>query len=318
MADKNKQKEKRFRMMVCIDGSDECYRGLRYAAKLGSGTESDITLLYVRPVDKGLRSGGLQVSVARENIMAWGLDLPGVKYLKKGRDLLTELGFMGEDWNERLHQEGAHGDPLGNHTLEYMNEDGKKISLKLKVSPDIASAILEDWEEAKYDLIILGASERWRKKRSIAAFFDPAVAEKVAVHAPCSVIVARELEVGNGHLICIDGSDHALNMVRRDAALASRCQCPISIISVALDQADQDKAQANVDRAKAMLDEMGIEVKETMTRVGNPVEEITEVGPDYSLVVVSDSEKSAVQRFFMGSNAFQLMQKSFNSVMIVR
>ena len=58
--------EKRFRILVCIDGSEESYRGLRYAARLGGGVDADICLLYVRPVDQGLRSGGCRcVSPAR-------------------------------------------------------------------------------------------------------------------------------------------------------------------------------------------------------------------------------------------------------------
>jgi K+-sensing histidine kinase KdpD len=48
----------RFRMLVCIDGSEESYQSLRYAAKMGNGVDADIVLLYVRLVDQGLRSGG--------------------------------------------------------------------------------------------------------------------------------------------------------------------------------------------------------------------------------------------------------------------
>ena len=66
------------------------------------------------------------------------------------------------------------------------------------------------------------------------------------------------------------------------------------------------------------LKELGIEVKETIIRVGNPVDEIIEVGPDYSLIVVSESGKSGLQRFFMGSVAFKVMENAHNSVMIAR
>ena len=38
--------EKVFKILVCIDGSEESYRGLRYAARLASGFDTDITLLY--------------------------------------------------------------------------------------------------------------------------------------------------------------------------------------------------------------------------------------------------------------------------------
>ena len=308
--------ERRFRILVCIDGSDESYRGLKYAAKLGGGVDADIVLLYVRPVDQGLRTGGLQAQVARANMLEWGLELPGIKYLKKGRDILVELGEMGEDWREESTHTAVEGVALGDNKIEYINKDGKKIVLKLKVANDIASGILDQWEIGQYDIIILGASGKWRGMAK--ALWDPAVAEKIAVHAPCSVIVTRDLEIGNGHLICVDGSEKSLDMVRKDATLASRCQCPISLISVSLDVEGEEQAADNVAQAKEMLENLGIEVAETLTRVGNPVEEIIEAGPDFSLIVVSDTSKTGLRRFFMGSVAFKVMEDAHNSVMIVR
>jgi len=306
----------RFRILVCIDGSDESYRGLRYAAKLGGGVDADIVLAYIRPIDQGLRSGGLQVSVARANMMDWGLELPGIKYLKKGYDMLVELGAMGDDWTEESFHRDVAGDPLGDNKIQYISKDDKRVVLKLKVATDIATGILEQWEIGEYDLIIMGASSRWQGASK--TFWDPAVAEKIAVHAPCSVLVARDLEIGHGHLICIDGSDRSLEMVSKDAALASRCKCPISLLSVALDVEGEEEAKKSVAAAKAELEKMGIDVVDAITRVGNPVDEIIEVGADYSLIVVSDSGKSGLQRFFMGSVAFKVLEHSHNSVMVVR
>ncbi len=309
-------RDDRFRILVCLDGTDESYQTLRYAAKLGGGVDADIVLLYVRPADQGLHSGGMNVSVARENMMKWGLELPGIKYLKKGRDQLIEMGVMGEDWEERSTNTGVEGDPLGDNKIEYSNKDGKQIVLKLKVATDIASGILEQWELGQYDIIILGGSGRWRGVAK--SLWDPAVAEKVAVHAPCSVLVARGLDIGHGHLICTDGSDRSLDTVRKDAYLASRCECPVSLISVALDVESEPDAKRYVEEARKELESMGIETAETITEVGNPVEVIVERGPDYSVIVVSDTGKSGIKRFFMGSVAFKVLQESFNSVMIVR
>ncbi|MBC8338423.1 MAG: universal stress protein [Alphaproteobacteria bacterium] len=307
----------RFRILVCLDGSDECYQSLKYAAKLGSGVDADIVLLYVRPTDQGLRSGGLQVRVARENMLKWGIELPGIQYLKKGRDMLKDLGVMsGEEWKEEVVHTDVDGDPLGDNKINYVNEQGKMVVLKLKVATDIATGILEQWELGEYDIIILGASSRW--KGMARSFWDPAVAEKVAVHAPCSVLVARDLDIGHGHLICTDGSDESMEMVRRDAVLASRCECPVSLMSVALDVEDEPKAKENIAKAEKMLNELGIEVEETIIRTGNPVEEIIEAGPNYSLIVISESSKSGLQRFFMGSVAFKVMENAHNSVLVAR
>ncbi len=314
--DERPSRDDRFRILVCLDGTDESYQTLKYAAKLGGGVDADIVLLYVRPADQGLRSGGMNVSVARENMMKWGLELPGIKYLKKGRDLLIELGVMGEDWEERSTHVGVEGDPLGDNKIEYINKDGKEIVLKLKVASDIASGILEQWELGRYDIIILGGSGRWRGVAK--SLWDPAVAEKVAVHAPCSVLVARELDVGHGHLICTDGSDRSLDTVRKDAYLASRCECPVSLISVALDVESEPDAKKYVEQARQELESMGIETAETIIEVGDPVEVIVERGPDYSVIVLSDTGKTGLKRFFMGSVAFKVLQESYTSVMIVR
>ena len=310
------QEEKRFRILVCIDGSDESYQSLRYAAKMGRGVDADIVLVYVRAVDQGLRSGGFQVRVARENMLNWGLELPGIKYLKKGRDLLMDLGDMSADWTERNVHTDVEGDPLGDNKTEYTNKQGKKIVLKIKVAHDIATGILDQWEIGRYDLIILAASGR---KRSLAkAWLDPSVAEKVAANAPCSVIVARDLEIGHGHLICTDGSERSMDTIRKDAVLASRCECPISLLSVAVDVESEHEAKAHVERAAAMLEEMGIPVEDTFTRVGNPVDEIIELGPDFSLIVVSDTEKSGLKRLFVESVSYKVLHDALNSVMIVK
>lgn len=315
--DPEKPHHERFRILVCIDGSDESYRGLRYAAKIAKGADVDIVLCYVRPVDQGLRSGGLQMDVARGNMLEWGLELPGITYLKKGRDLLMELGNLRDDWDEKAFHTDIAGTSLGDNKIEYVAKSGKKIVLKLKVARDVATGILDQWELGHYDLIIIGASARWDKK-GIRGFFDPAVAEKIAIHAPCSVLVARDLEIGHGHLICTDGSEAAMDAVRKDAYIASLCECPISLISVALDVESEQEAQQAVESARDLLTELDLDVVEMITKVGNPVEEVIEAGPDYSLIVLADSGKSGLERFFMGSVALKVMQNAFNSVMIVR
>ncbi|MBL4615713.1 MAG: universal stress protein [Magnetovibrio sp.] len=318
--DLEKPHHERFRILVCIDGSDESYRGVRYAAKIAKGEDVDIVLCYVRPVDQGLSSGGLQVDVARGNMLEWGLELPGITYLKKGRDLLIELGNMGDDWEQRAFHSDIAGTNLGDNKIDYTAKSGKKIVLKLKVARTVATGILDQWELGHYDLIIIGASARWDKKggRAIRGFFDPAVAQKIAIHAPCSVLVARDLEIGHGHLVCTDGSDASTEMVKKDAYIAALCECPVSLMSVALDVESEPEAKTAVSEARKLLVDLDINVLETITKVGDPVNEIVEAGPDYSLIVIADSGKTGLERFFMGSVALKVMQNAFNSVMIVR
>ena len=171
MADNNNDLENiievrkdRFRILVCIDGGEDSYLGLNYAADVGRQSDADIILFYVRPVDQGMRTGGLQVRVARENMMNWGLELPGIQYLKKGRDRLMENYDAQADWAEETSHTDVQGDPLGDNKTEYRHSSGKSIVLKLKVAPSVAAGILDQYELGPYDLIIIGGSGRWGGK----------------------------------------------------------------------------------------------------------------------------------------------------------
>ena len=306
----------RFRILVCIDGSDESYRGLKYAVKLGGGVDADIVMLYVRPIDQGLRSGGLQVRVARENMLDWGLELPGIQVLKKGWEMLREIEHFEDDWTtETVHTDVA-GDPLGDNKIDYTNKLGRKVVLKLKVADDIATGILEQWEIGEYDLIILGAPE---EKRGLArALIDPPIAEKVAMNASCSVLVARGLEVGHGHLICTDGTERSLEMVSKDAMLASRCNCAISLISVTADVEGEAEAKTYLNDARSVIEEFEVEIEDMLSPVGDPVEEIIEAGANYSVIVVSESSRSGMERLLVGSVAKRVLRKAHNSVLVGR
>jgi nucleotide-binding universal stress UspA family protein len=309
--------EKRFRILVCIDGSDESYRGLRYAARLGGGVDADICLLFVRPVDQGLRSGGLEARVVRENLLEWGLELPGTKHLMKGQEILTELGMMSDDWAQQTVHVDKKGDPLGDNSIIYTSSNGKTVTLKLEVAPDIVGGILEEAEGGGYDLLIIGASERWQTG-IIKTIWDPAVAQKVVARAPCSVIVARELEQGRGHLICTDGTENAIDIARKDAILASRCACPISLITVIPETVTEAEGAEILLRTREAIEEDGPEVVDSLLKVGQPVDEIVQAGADYSVIVIGRSDKRRKWWLFETDIAYQVLERAENSVMIVR
>ena len=310
------QRSHRFRILVGIDGTDESYDGLRFAAKLGWSDDCDIVLLYVRPHDQGLRTGGLQVRIARENMLDWGMELPGIQYLKKGLDILVEQGDMSDDWDATTTHTDLAGDPLGDNKIEYHHENGKSIVLKLKTAPDPASGILDQYELGPYNLIILGQASRWHE---LSTYWDAGVDRKVALLSPCSVLISRaQPDYENGHLFCIDGSEHCLDSMRRAAVLSHHCDKSITLLSVATDNESLPEAEEFLAEVRELLDEIDIEVVDSLILVGDPVKEICRLAPDYSLVVVSDSGKFRLKRFFVGSVAFKVMGHAPVSVLNVR
>jgi nucleotide-binding universal stress UspA family protein len=183
------QRRNRFRILACIDGSDEGFETVRLAARLAPNNDCDIIVLYVRPVDQGLWSGGLQIRLARQNMLEAGFELPGVRDLKKALEVLKENGIDVESWPKEMGHQDAWGDPAGDNKVEYKSPEGRTVVLKLKTAPDAASGILDQYELGPYNLIVVGEPSRWRSE--LTAWFDVGVVQRVVMLAPCSVLVAR-------------------------------------------------------------------------------------------------------------------------------
>ena len=310
------QRRNRFRILACIDGSDESLVTVRAAAKLAVNDETDVIVLYVRPIDQGLHSGGLQVRLARQNMMDAGFELPGVKHLKRALDVLKEEGLDTEDWPRVMEHQDAWGDPAGDNKVEYRSPTGRSVVLKLKTAPDVAVGILDQYELGPYNVMIFGQPSRWRSE--LKSFFDAGVVQSVANLAPCSVLIARPNQNKRGFFICTDGTSRSMQAVRRAAVLAQAMAEPITLFSVASDETGRGAAEEAVANAKALLKAMKISVAETRTAMGNAADEIVEMGSLYNVIVISDEGRSRWQRLFKGSIASDVMQRARSSVLDVR
>lgn len=310
------QRQSRFRILACIDGSDEAFNTVRFAARLAVTGDCDIIVFYLRPIDQGLHSGGLQVRLARQNMMDAGFELPGVKHLKTALQVLKEEGIDVTGWPKEAQHQDAWNDPAGDSKVEYRSPDGRTVVLKLKTAPDTANGILDQYELGPYNLMILGEPSRWRSE--LLSFFDAGVVQTVATMAPCSVLVARASLDRTGFCICTDGSSRSMQAVRRAAVLAHVAGEPITLLSVAAHETGRDAAKEAVANAKALLKAMQIDVADTKVRVGDPASEIVETGSLYRVIVVTDEGRSRLQRLIRGSVATAVMRLARTSVLDVR
>ncbi len=307
---------KRYRILVCVDGTEEADRAVRYAGRMGLRLNADIVLLYVRQGDRGMRSGGLQVRVARENMLNWGIELPGTRYLTAGRDLLIEEGVMSADWVEKASHVEVAGDPLGDNSIIYSSGDGSRmIGLKLKVASDVLSGIVEQWEIGQYDLIVVGASERWRTGKS-KTFWDRPVVGKLVNIAPCSVLIAREFkDQDQKHLLCTDGSKYAADILTKVALLSRNCGFPISVMTVA-EEENKGEAEEQLTILESMLEAVGIRPEAKHVATGDVVDEIKIFGANADLIALAASARSPVARLLLGGVPDRLIREADGSVLI--
>ncbi len=310
------QRRNRFRILACIDGSEVSMNTVRMAAHLAPTNECDIIVLFVRPIDQGLWSGGLQVRVARQNMMDAGFELPGLSDLKKALAVLKEEGIDAEGWTHTTGHEEAWGDPLGDNKVEYRSPEGRSVVLKLKTAPDAASGILDQYELGPYNLMILGEPSRWRGE--FKSWFSAGVVQTVTVLAPCSVLVVRDSLDRKGFFICTDGTARSMQAVRRSAVLAQMTGEPITLFSAATSGEGQAAAEENVRNARALLKAIGIKIKDIATAVGEPAQEIIAKGSDYKVIVVTDEGRTRLERALRGSVAYAVVKGAKTSVLDVR
>ena len=307
----------RFSILVCIDESEESLQALKYAVRIGSGTDADLTLLYVRPIDQGLRTGGLQISVVRENLLDWGLELPGMAALKRGRQLLVDLGWLDEDWEAEFAHVDVTGDPLGDNAIVYSCPTGRSIVLRLLVAPSVPFGILDEAKLGEFDLVMISKNES--EEESGPGHITPAIADRVAREHVGSVLVTRALEESHGHLVCVSEHKGSILSARKDAEIAARCACPVYLLSVAKNEAGLKAAKRAVASAKKEIEKVGVRVSGEKVLVGDPVSTIVEEGKQYSVIVVSRfKRRSGWRQIFSNSIAFKVLDRAENSVMVAR
>ena len=307
-------RRKRFRVLVSVKDEETLYV-VRMAARLANCPTCDIVLLYVRPID---RSGSIHVQLARRNILQAGVELPGLRILRAGLEVLRqELGLDIEQCETATAQMGAWGDPVGDAKVVYTCPDGREIVLKLKVSPEIASGILEQYELGPYNLIIMGEPVRW-KKSGLWLLFHHVVAERVLAMAPCSVMIARDTLDRKGFFIYLDGSARSYNGMRRAAVLACEAGEPITLFAVAPTQDEMKQAQQIVDKGREILEKLGIPVRATKVAAGDVVKRIVQQGSDHLVIAITDRGRTRLQRIFFGSIASEVARLASTSVLDVR
>lgn len=310
------QRRNRFRVLACIDGTDESFVTVRFGARYLVQNNCDLIILMMRSIDIGMNSGGLQMRLARQSMLDAGFEIPGVKHLKKALDVLREEGIDVTNWPRESAHQDAWGDPAGDNKVEYKSPEGRTVVLKLKTAPDVAHGILDQYELGPYNLMILGEPSRWRGE--FKSFFDSGIVQTVTTMAPCSVLVARQSLDKKGYFICTDGTSRSMQAVRRSAVLAHVTGQPVTLFSVADSEAGRAAAEEAVGNAKALLKAMKIPVAETKVAVGRPAEEIVESGSLYRVIVVTDEGRSRLQRLLRGSTATEVVRKARTSVLDVR
>ena len=301
-------------VLVCYDGSDEARAALRCVGELAAAKPVNVTVLFVRP--KAPSGYTEMVDLAREKIVDWELDLPGLVVLREAEEMLVKEGEV---------EEGEGGQPAKvRHGLKQLEKGllevhlfglhDENIRLRLRDGGDTAGVILNEMDSLPYDMVVLGS----RGKRGLKRWVMGSTAQRVALFCEKTVLVVRGKHALHRVVVCTDGSEGAEHAVRFIAPLAKAKGCELTALAVAKGEAERAEAERVVDRSSSLFAEAEVKCAVQVVEGGDRAEAILKASEGYDLVVLGVSGKSHMRRFLVGSVPLKVLEHSPGSVMIVK
>lgn len=297
---------------MCTDGEEFAEAAIRSGGKLAKAIGADVGIVHVRsPISPSER---VHLTTARKKLSEWNLEIPGVEYLIRAREILTEIGLTKIASSEEGKVGPAfEGGVEGATELHMVGSRGENVRLRLREGHPVEE-ILEEAKVGDYDLIIVGSRGH---HEGFSAHFVGSTALRVADLAPCSVLIVKNIRGTDDFLICTDGSQLSEKAEIAGAEMARVMGAQVTLLAVAEEESGREEAARMSRRAEMILAQMGIEAKPRV-RIGRPFEEIIDEAKGHDIVVMGASGSSAVKKFFLGSVPLKVIEYGECPVLIVR
>jgi nucleotide-binding universal stress UspA family protein len=300
------------KVLMCTDGEESAEAAIRFGGGLAQKMNADVSVLHVRPPVSS--SDRVQLMTARKKLGEWDLEIPGVEYLTRAKEILTEVGLTKGISSEEKKESRAFREGVDGATeLHMVGSRGENVRLRLREGHPV-DEILEEAKVGDYDLIIVSSRGH---HEGFSGHFVGSTALRVSDLAPCSVLIAKNIREENNFLLCTDGSELSQKVEIAGAEMAQILGAKVTILSVAEEESRREEAVRMTRRAEMILAQMGIEA-EPLVRIGRPSEEIINEAKDHDIVVMGSSGSSAVKKFFLGSVPLKVIEYGKCPVLVMR
>jgi len=292
------------KILICIGSTELSVDTIRFGARIAKGFGADLSLLYVQPgAPLAVRS---EITLAREKLSEWEIELPGVKVLSGACRLLMEEGVLKVDPAGEVVQKHALKPGIrGAYELHLYGRQGENVRLRLREG-DIISEVNKEVESDNLDLVVFGASQK------------RALLHKLVQFVNCStLIVQNPKDVAYEFLICTDSSPPSRKAELFGVKLARFLQAKVTLLSIAKSRSREHMAMEGAERASRFLTKAGLRHCISI-RVGSVVDEIAAHAREDTIVVMGSSRMSELKKFFFGSKPMKVAEKVRCPLLIVK
>jgi nucleotide-binding universal stress UspA family protein len=211
---------------------------------------------------------------------------------------------------------------------EVLRRKGLDVSTAV-LSGQAGYQIIRAAEEFEADLVVVGS----KGLTGLEGFVLGSVARGVAHHAPCSVLIAREVKYSlETVVLALDGSSHAAQALRFTAALPLPTGSKIRVLSVV-----PTPGMLSIETPRALVEKARVSAHDTVESAceqlaaagkiatheikdGDPATEILAAADDQraDLIIAGARGHSFIEGLLVGSVADRLLKKAKRSVLLVR
>jgi nucleotide-binding universal stress UspA family protein len=284
---------KRFlrKILVPVDGSESSRSAQEMAATIAKATQAAVTVMHVEPyslVYARFRAGYQIPVVIRDEIVS-GIEEHATKVINDARDFFVKEGI--------------------------------KVTANRVEFSDVAYSILK-YSKGAYELAVMGSrGENEKDKNALGS-----ITKKVVRSSTLPVLIVKKASPSLiKMLVCIDGSQNAINALDFAARLAEKMNSKITLINVQDPRLREISSKTSEELANGILSTatraIGKKESEIEKRVecGVPQEVIVEVAENgaYDLIVVSSVGLGKTRPFLFGGVSDDVIHKASCSVLVV-
>lgn len=281
---------------------------LRWGARLTRRLGSDLTVLYTA---QAAQQGPLHASLAAEKMSEWGVEPPSFGILREAEDVLKAEGALMLDARGRVVERHAFkAVDRGLYEVHARGPQGENVRFRLREGA-VVSQILQEVEDPSYDLICVGT----RGRRGFRRHLLGSIAQDVAMHAPCSVLVAKHLDQIERVLVGVTGRESSREALRQAAQLSRALELPLELIAIFPSPEQRDAAEQNLAAGIALARELGVAATPRLER-GDPARVLIHTALEGTLLALGRTPLSMVQKFFLGDTSIKVLDQGRCSVLI--
>lgn len=182
--------------------------------------------------------------------------------------------------------------------------DGRGVS-KMTRAGEPATQVLEEIEKGGYDMLLLEDADKKLTKK-IAEYY----------HVPTYIF--RRGEELSSFLACIDGGENSLRAAHFAGEMAKNLKAKLTLLSVIKSEAERSAAEEMLNKAKATLAEVSVDV-EAIIRLGASVRQtILAEEKNHDVIALSPRGLSKIERLVLGHVSLHVLENAESSVLLVR